>query len=140
MRPLGDEFHPGVISCVKIKNRYRLIFKRNHLIFSTLSSAIHTPSLNLSILNPFQSLSILYINHLPTKRSMNMKQNIGSIDKLVRVLVAAVIVVLYFSHQITGTAGIILGIFAVIFLLTSAIGFCPLYLPLKISTTKKNDK
>jgi hypothetical protein len=63
----------------------------------------------------------------------------GSIDKLVRVLIAVVIGVLYFTDQITGTAAIILGIFAVVFLLTSAIGFCPLYLPLKLSTIKKKD-
>jgi hypothetical protein len=63
----------------------------------------------------------------------------GSIDKIIRVLVAVVIGVLYFTDQITGTAAIILGIFAVIFLLTSAIGFCPLYLPLKLSTIKKKD-
>jgi hypothetical protein len=68
-----------------------------------------------------------------------MKQNMGSIDKVVRVLIAAVIAVLYFTDQITGTAAIILGIFAVIFILTSAIGFCPLYLPLKLSTIKKKD-
>ena len=68
-----------------------------------------------------------------------MKKNMGSIDKIVRVLVAVVIGVLYFTDQITGTAAIILGIFAVIFLLTSAIGFCPLYLPLKLSTIKKKD-
>jgi hypothetical protein len=68
-----------------------------------------------------------------------MKKNIGSVDKLVRVLVAAVIAVLYFTDQITGTAAIILGIFAVVFLLTSTIGFCPLYLPLKLSTIKKKD-
>ena len=68
-----------------------------------------------------------------------MKQNMGSIDKVVRVFVAAVIAVLYFTDQITGTAAIILGIFAVVFLLTSAIGFCPLYLPLKLSTIKKKD-
>ena len=68
-----------------------------------------------------------------------MKKNMGSIDKLIRVLVAVVIAVLYFTDQITGTAAIILGIFAVIFLLTSAIGFCPLYLPLKLSTIKKKD-
>jgi hypothetical protein len=68
-----------------------------------------------------------------------MKQNMGSIDKLVRVLVAAAIAVLYFTDQITGTAAIILGILAVVFLLTSAIGFCPLYLPLKLSTIKKKD-
>ena len=68
-----------------------------------------------------------------------MKQNMGSIDKIVRVLVAVVIGILYFTDQITGTSAIILGIFAVIFLLTSAIGFCPLYLPLKLSTIKKKD-
>jgi hypothetical protein len=68
-----------------------------------------------------------------------MKQNMGSIDKIVRVLVAVVIGILYFTDQITGTAAIILGIFAVIFLLTSAIGFCPMYLPLKLSTIKKKD-
>jgi len=68
-----------------------------------------------------------------------MKKNMGSIDKLVRVLVAVVIGILYFTDQITGTAAVILGILAVIFLLTSAIGFCPLYLPLKLSTVKKKD-
>jgi F0F1-type ATP synthase assembly protein I len=68
-----------------------------------------------------------------------MKQNMGSIDKIVRVLVAVVIGILYFTDQITGTAAIILGLFAVVFLLTSAIGFCPLYLPLKLSTIKKKD-
>ncbi len=68
-----------------------------------------------------------------------MKKNIGSIDKFVRVLVATVIAVLYFTDQITGTTAIIFGIFAVVFLLTSAIGFCPLYLPLKLSTIKKKD-
>ena len=68
-----------------------------------------------------------------------MKKNMGSIDKFVRVLVAVVIGILYFTDQITGTAAIILGILAVIFLLTSAIGVCPLYLPLKLSTIKKKD-
>jgi hypothetical protein len=68
-----------------------------------------------------------------------MKQNMGSIDKLVRVLIAVAIGVLYFTDQITGTAAIILGIFAVVFLLTSVIGFCPLYHLLKLSTTKKKD-
>jgi len=68
-----------------------------------------------------------------------MKQNLGSIDRILRVLTAAVIAVLYFTNQITGTAAIILGIVAVAFLLTSAIGFCPLYWPLKLSTLKKKD-
>lgn len=63
----------------------------------------------------------------------------GSIDKIVRVLAAVVIGVLYFTDQITGIAAIILGVFAVIFILTSVVGFCPLYLPLKLSTIKKKD-
>ena len=66
-----------------------------------------------------------------------MKQNMGSFDKLVRVLVAAVIAILYFTNQISGTVAVILGVLAVVFLLTSAIGFCPLYLPLKLLDDKK---
>jgi hypothetical protein len=68
-----------------------------------------------------------------------MKQNMGSIDRALRVLAAVVIGILYFTNQITGTAAIILSILAVVFLLTSVIAFCPLYLPLKLSTIKKKD-
>ena len=68
-----------------------------------------------------------------------MKKNMGIIDRLIRTLLAVVVIVLYLTGKITGVAAIILGIFAVIFLLTSAISFCPLYLPLKISTRKKQD-
>jgi hypothetical protein len=67
-----------------------------------------------------------------------MKKNMGSADRIIRTLLAVVIAVLYFTKQITGTAGIILGIVAIVFLLTSAVGFCPLYVPLKISTRKKS--
>ena len=66
-----------------------------------------------------------------------MKHNMGVIDRLVRVLVAAVVAVLYFTGAITGVAAIILGIVAVIFLATSAVGLCPLYLPFGISSMKK---
>jgi hypothetical protein len=52
--------------------------------------------------------------------------------------VAIIIVILYFTGQITGVAAVILGIFAIAFILTSAVGHCPLYTPLKI-TTKKDD-
>jgi hypothetical protein len=68
-----------------------------------------------------------------------MKRNMGSIDRALRVLAAVVIGILYFTGQITGTAAIILGIIAVVFLLTSVVSFCPLYLPLKLSTIKKKD-
>lgn len=66
-----------------------------------------------------------------------MKKNMGLIDRLIRTILAIVVIVLYFTRQITGVAAIILGIIAIIFLLTSAFGFCPLYLPFKISTRKK---
>ncbi|MCU0410952.1 MAG: DUF2892 domain-containing protein [Bacteroidetes bacterium] len=66
-----------------------------------------------------------------------MKQNMGTVDRALRTLVAIVIAILYFTDQITGTAALILGLFAVVFLLTSFMAFCPLYLPLKLSTKKE---
>jgi small-conductance mechanosensitive channel len=66
-----------------------------------------------------------------------MKKNMGTIDRLTRTILAVVVAVLYFTKQITGVAAIVLGILAIIFLLTSAVGFCPLYVPFKISTRKK---
>ena len=65
-----------------------------------------------------------------------MKTNMGSFDRVLRTIVAVVIVVLYLTNQISGVAAIILGLFALIFLLTSLVGFCPLYLPFKFSTKK----
>lgn len=66
-----------------------------------------------------------------------MKKNMGSLDKTIRILVAIVIGVLYFTNVISGTLAIVLGVFAVVFVLTSFISFCPLYLPLGINTCKK---
>ncbi|HOJ99852.1 MAG TPA: DUF2892 domain-containing protein [Termitinemataceae bacterium] len=69
-----------------------------------------------------------------------MKQNMGLVDRLVRVVLALVVGVLVLTGQLTGVAAVILGIFAVVFLLTSAVGFCPLYVPLGISTKKKSSR
>ncbi len=69
-----------------------------------------------------------------------MKQNMGTIDRVIRVILAILVLVLYLTGNISGTAAIILGIFAVIFVLTSVVGFCPLYGPLGISTKKKTKK
>ncbi|MBK7854721.1 MAG: DUF2892 domain-containing protein [Bacteroidetes bacterium] len=66
-----------------------------------------------------------------------MKKNMGSTDKAIRLLLAALVAILYFTGTINGLMAIILGIFAVIFALTSFISFCPLYLPFGISTLKK---
>lgn len=68
-----------------------------------------------------------------------MKKNMGVADKVIRILVAVVIAVLYFMNLITGTTAIILLILAGVFILTSFIGFCPLYYPFGISTRKKED-
>ncbi len=66
-----------------------------------------------------------------------MKPNMGTVDKTVRILAAVVIGILYYMGQITGTAAIILLVLAGVFILTSFISFCPLYLPFGISTRKK---
>jgi hypothetical protein len=71
------------------------------------------------------------------KGDFTMIKNMGSADRIIRILLAVVIAVLYFTKQITGTLGIVLGIVAIIFLLTSLVGFCPLYVPFKLSTKKK---
>ena len=69
-----------------------------------------------------------------------MKANMGTADKVLRILLAIVIVGLFLSNLITGTLAIILLVFAGIFLLTSLIGICPLYLPFGISTRNKQVK
>ena len=66
-----------------------------------------------------------------------MRGNMGAIDRIIRIILAIVVAALFFTDQITGIAAIILGILAIIFLITSTTGFCPLYIPLKISTKKK---
>lgn len=65
-----------------------------------------------------------------------MKKNMGLIDRWLRVILAIVVGVLYLGGKITGIAAIILGIFAVIFLVTGITGVCPLYSWLGISTLK----
>jgi hypothetical protein len=66
-----------------------------------------------------------------------MKKNMGTIDKVVRIIVALIIVLLYVSNKIEGTTAIVLLVLSGIFILTSFISFCPLYYPLGISTKKE---
>ncbi|MEX1013909.1 MAG: DUF2892 domain-containing protein [Candidatus Paceibacterota bacterium] len=65
-----------------------------------------------------------------------MKKNMGTLDKLIRVFIAIIVAILYFTGQISGLAAIILGVLALVFILTSLIGTCPLYLPFGLSTKK----
>ncbi|MFZ4544111.1 MAG: YgaP family membrane protein [Saprospiraceae bacterium] len=68
-----------------------------------------------------------------------MKPNMGSADKILRITVAAIIAILYFTNMISGTVAIVLLVLALVFVLTSFISFCPLYYPFGISTRKKED-
>ena len=65
-----------------------------------------------------------------------MKKNMGGVDRIVRLVIAALVAVLYFAEVITGTLGIVLLVVAVIFFLTSLVSFCPLYAPFGLSTCK----
>ncbi len=65
-----------------------------------------------------------------------MKTNIGGADRIFRVIIAAVFIGLYFANIISGWLGIALIVLSVVFLLTSLVGFCPLYLPFGIKTNK----
>ena len=69
-----------------------------------------------------------------------MKQNVGTTDKSIRVLMAIVIAILYFTDVISGTIAIILGIIGVALVITSLFSFCPAYAILKMSTAKKETK
>jgi hypothetical protein len=69
-----------------------------------------------------------------------MKKNMGTLDRTVRILIAIILGILILNGKISGTPAWVLGIISVVFLLTSIIGWCPLYVPLGISTIKKEDK
>jgi len=61
----------------------------------------------------------------------------GMADRAVRFLAAVIVVILYFTNIINGVVAIVLLALAAIFILTSFVSFCPLYLPFGISTRKK---
>ena len=66
-----------------------------------------------------------------------MKKNMGLVDRAIRTVVAILVGVLYFTHVIGGTLALVLGVFAVIFLLTSLVSFCPVYTLVGLSTAGK---
>lgn len=68
-----------------------------------------------------------------------MKKNMGTADKLIRLIIAVLIAVLYLAGVIKGTLGIVLLAVAVIFVLTSLFGFCPLYTIFGLNTGKKKE-
>ena len=65
-----------------------------------------------------------------------MKRNMSNTDRIIRVVLAAILVYLYFGGIVTSALGIIFLVLAAIFLLTAIVAFCPLYAPFKLSTYK----
>ena len=69
-----------------------------------------------------------------------MKKNMGSADRIIRMLLAAIFILLFVFDVVSGTLGYILLGLSAIFILTSLINWCPLYVPLGINTCGKKDK
>ncbi len=63
-----------------------------------------------------------------------MKKNMGKADRIIRLIIAAIIATLYFTDVVTGTFGIVLLVLGGVFVLTSFVSFCPLYAPFGLST------
>jgi len=68
-----------------------------------------------------------------------MKSNVGTIDKIIRVALAVLFAILYFTKVIPGTIGIVLLALAAVFVLTSFISFCPIWAIFGVNTSKKKD-
>lgn len=83
--------------------------------------------------------SASYSIFVKLKKQFIMKKNMGSADKIIRIILAAIFVVLYFTNVVSGTLGIILLVLAVVFVLTSLVSFCPLYLPFGIKTNSSKN-
>lgn len=69
-----------------------------------------------------------------------MKKNMGTADRIIRFLIAAIVGILYFTHMVSGTLGIVLLVLAGVFLLTSLVSICPLYTVFGLSTCPTEEK
>ncbi len=69
-----------------------------------------------------------------------MKKNMGAADRILRIVIALVVGLLYLGEYISGIQAIILGVLAVVFLLTSFISFCPLYVPFGWNTRRPKEE
>ncbi len=67
---------------------------------------------------------------------MKLNKNMGQTDRIIRLIAAAIFVVLYFTGAVSGVLGTILLVLAIIFVLTSIVSFCPLYTLFNLSTRK----
>jgi len=79
-------------------------------------------------------IDLIMCLHLWHQIFIYMKKNMGTADRIIRVIIAAIMGVLYFNGTVTGILGIVLLILSIIFVLTSLVSFCPLYKPFGINT------
>jgi len=68
-----------------------------------------------------------------------MKKNMNSYDKLIRLVISVIIIILYYKQVLTGTVGMIFLLLAFYLTLTNLMSYCPLYKLLGISTSKKDE-
>lgn len=68
---------------------------------------------------------------------MKFETNVGTTDRIVRAVLGVVLIALYLLNMVSGALGVILLVLGIVFLATSLVSFCPLYLPFKISTKGK---
>ncbi|MCI4676706.1 YgaP family membrane protein [Candidatus Mycolicibacterium alkanivorans] len=66
-----------------------------------------------------------------------MTKNMGVVDRVIRILAAVLVAVLYLTKVISGPLAIVLGVIAAVFIITGFVGVCPAYLPFKLSTLKR---
>ena len=66
-----------------------------------------------------------------------MKKNMGTVDRVIRLALVVVVAILYATGLISGPLALVLGILAAIFLVTSLVGFCPLYSLFRFSTCEE---
>lgn len=69
-----------------------------------------------------------------------MKRNVGTIDRIIRIVFALGILIIYLTHQVTGGTAIVLGFAAIILFFTGTTSFCPCYIRLNIKTVKEEEK
>lgn len=69
-----------------------------------------------------------------------MTKNMGAVDRGVRILVALGVAVLFLTGRIGGAVAFVLGVVALVFLVTGFVGHCPGYVPLKLSTRKEREE
>jgi len=111
---------PALVDLQKIHRRFEKAAKSSHFFDNCASKEIA-----FFFFSPFM------------EADMKFETNMGATDRIVRVVLAVVFAGAYFLNIVSGALGIILLVLGVIFLATSLISFCPLYLPFKISTKGK---